>query len=62
MENTGPKPLPINSFVGGAAMVIAAAAAWGMSGIFITLILKNSQGTAVSLAFWRDLTAFFCLF
>lgn len=52
----------INKSVVGAVLVFAAAAAWGLSGIFVTLILENSSGTAVSLAFWRDLTAFAVLF
>ncbi len=55
-------PGRINSFFAGAALVIFAAAAWGMSGIFVTIILENSEGTSVSLAFWRDLAAFLTLF
>ncbi len=42
--------------------MVAAASAWGMSGIFVTLILENSNGTSVSLAFWRDLAAFITFF
>ena len=52
----------INGSVIGAALVVTAAAAWGMSGIFVTIILENSEGTSVSLAFWRDLAAFITLF
>ncbi|WP_299977844.1 DMT family transporter [Desulfobacula sp.] len=52
----------INGSVVGAALVVAAAAAWGMSGIFVTIILENSNGTSVSLAFWRDTAAFVTLF
>lgn len=48
----------VNGSIVGAALVIAAAAFWGMSGIFVTIILKNSCGTSVSLAFWRDTAAF----
>jgi drug/metabolite transporter (DMT)-like permease len=45
----------INTSLLGAAAVIAAAAAWGMSGIFITIIVRASHASAVGLAFWRDL-------
>lgn len=51
-----------NASVIGAVLVVTAAAAWGMSGIFVTIILENSEGTSVSLAFWRDLAAFIALF
>lgn len=43
-------------------MVIAAAASWGMAGIFVHTFLSSSTGSPVSLAFWRDLTAFSGLF
>jgi drug/metabolite transporter (DMT)-like permease len=66
METTplqGMEPLRrINRSVAGAAMVIAAAAAWGMSGIFVHIILDNCTGTPVSLAFWRDTAACIGLF
>lgn len=52
----------INGSLAGAALVVAAAAAWGMSGIFVTIILENSNGTSVSLAFWRDTAGFATLF
>ena len=39
----------------GAFAVIASAAAWGMSGIFITIIANESQASSIGLAFWRDL-------
>lgn len=52
----------INRPVLGAVLVIIAAAFWGMSGIFVTIILENSNGTSVSLAFWRDTAAFVTLF
>ena len=54
--------LQINSSFSGAAFIVAAAAAWGMSGIFVTIILKNSNGSSVSLAFWRDTAASAILF
>ncbi|THB73391.1 MAG: DMT family transporter [Desulfobacteraceae bacterium] len=40
----------------GFSAVFAAAAAWGMSGIFVTYIVDASGCSSVSLAFWRDLT------
>lgn len=52
----------INVSVIGAALVVTAAAFWGMSGIFVSIILGNSNGTSVSLAFWRDTAAFATLF
>ncbi len=52
----------INNSVIGAFLVVTAAAAWGISGIFVTIILANSEGTSVSLAFWRDLAAFITFF
>ncbi|MCF6248729.1 MAG: DMT family transporter [Desulfobacula sp.] len=55
------RSLRINGSMMGAVLVIMSAAAWGMSGIFVTIILKNSGGTAVSLAFWRDAAAFITL-
>lgn len=52
----------INSPLVGAALVVLAASFWGLSGIFVTIILKNSSGTPISLAFWRDTAAFATLF
>jgi DME family drug/metabolite transporter len=46
----------------GAALVVLAASFWGLSGIFVTIILENSSGTPISLAFWRDTAAFATLF
>ena len=56
------RPIQIKASAIGAALVVTAAAAWGMSGIFVIIILENSEGTSVSLAFWRDLAAFITLF
>ncbi len=57
MKNT--KQAPLDSLakerLTGALAVIAAAAAWGMSGIFVTLIINESQASSIGLAFWRDL-------
>lgn len=41
--------------VAGYLAVLAASACWGMSGIFIKLIVASSGITALALAFWRDL-------
>ena len=56
------QPPQTNRSVAGVAMVIGAASAWGMAGIFVHTILANCHGSPVSLAFWRDLTAFSGLF
>ena len=45
----------MNASLMGACAVIAAAAAWGMSGIFITILVNESQASSIGLAFWRDL-------
>ena len=37
--------------------MIAAAAAWSLSGIFITIIVQASHASATGIAFWRDLLA-----
>lgn len=52
----------INRSLVGAVLVVTAASFWGMSGIFVTIILENSTATSVSLAFWRDTAAFITLF
>jgi drug/metabolite transporter (DMT)-like permease len=39
-------------------MVILATIFWGTSGIFISLTIRNWDISAVSLAFWRDITTF----
>jgi drug/metabolite transporter (DMT)-like permease len=38
--------------------VLAAAACWGTSGIFITFIVDSSGVSATALAFWRDISTF----
>lgn len=45
----------------GLLLVVLATACWSTSGIFINLIIKNSQITPIGLAFWRDIGAFVCL-
>jgi len=42
----------------GIMMVILATIFWGTSGIFISLTTRNWDISAVSLAFWRDITTF----
>jgi drug/metabolite transporter (DMT)-like permease len=49
------------SKVSGYISVVLAAACWGMSGIFVTLVVQSSGVSAVALAFWRDLSAFVVL-
>ena len=38
--------------------VLAAAASWGTSGIFVSYIAESSGVNAIALAFWRDLASF----
>jgi len=42
-------------------MVVAATVVWSTSGIFISLVVQNWDISAVSLAFWRDLSTFTAL-
>lgn len=42
--------------------VLVATATWGTSGIMVSYISTGSQITALSLAFWRDLSTFLLLF
>lgn len=42
-------------------LVVLATVCWSTSGFFITVIVRNSNLTAVSLAFWRDLVTFLTL-
>lgn len=43
-------------------LVVAATLCWSTSGFFITVVVRNSNLTAVALAFWRDLATFLTLF
>lgn len=54
-------PFNLSSSAKGIILVTLAASFWGLSGIFVTIILNNSTGTAISLAFWRDLASFLYL-
>jgi len=45
----------------GILIVILATIFWGTSGIFISLTVRNWEISAVSLAFWRDLSTFITL-
>ena len=47
---------PISTRLSGILIVIAATACWATSGIFINLIIRETDLSAVGLAFWRDLT------
>src|SRR3990170_74458 len=42
----------------GILIVVLATIFWSSSGIFISLVLRNWEISAVSLAFWRDLATF----
>jgi drug/metabolite transporter (DMT)-like permease len=53
---TEDKNKPLSSRLTGILLVIAATACWSTSGIFISLIIRKSNLSAVGLAFWRDLT------
>lgn len=45
----------------GYLLVLCAAAAWSTSGLFVRESMAGGGFTALSLAFWRDLTTFLCL-
>ncbi|HDD55438.1 MAG TPA: hypothetical protein ENG59_04280 [Chloroflexi bacterium] len=47
---------PLATRLSGILLVIAATACWATSGIFISLIIRETELSAVGLAFWRDLT------
>lgn len=42
----------------GSLAVLFAAACWGMSGVFVKLVSAEVEISALSLAFWRDITTF----
>jgi drug/metabolite transporter, DME family len=46
----------------GFILVVLATLSWSTSGIFINWVVGDGNFTAVSLAFWRDLTTFLVLF
>ncbi len=48
--------------VSGIMAVLAAAACWGASGIFVKLILSSAPVSPLNLAFWRDAAAFAVFF
>jgi drug/metabolite transporter (DMT)-like permease len=41
--------------------VLLAAAAWGTSGIFVKLVIAETEVSAIALAFWRDISTFAAL-
>lgn len=47
---------PLSTRLTGILLVIAATVCWSTSGIFINLIIREGELSAVGLAFWRDLT------
>lgn len=56
-----PRILRVDSDGRGLLLVLGAAALWSTSGMFVRWILADSSFSALSLAFWRDLTTFVCL-
>ena len=44
--------------LGGSLAVLLAAAFWGLSGVFVKFVAAETGISALSLAFWRDLTSF----
>ena len=53
---------PPRSDLTSSLLVVVAAACWGTSGIFVKLITVDTGVSALSLAFWRDITTFTILF
>ena len=57
------KPLSLLQLrIAGFLAMIIATACWGMTGIFVTLVIKNSSMSPAAMAFWRNFTAFLVLF
>jgi DME family drug/metabolite transporter len=56
VENSAASPTRSDLF--GSLAVIAAAACWGTSGVFVKLAANHTNISALSLAFWRDTTTF----
>ena len=52
---------PARPDIAGGLAVLLATACWGTSGVFVRLIMANSDITALALAFWRDLFTFVVL-
>jgi drug/metabolite transporter (DMT)-like permease len=52
---------PARSDLLGSAAVLFAAASWGMSGVFVKLLVAEIEIEALALAFWRDLATFLIL-
>jgi DME family drug/metabolite transporter len=47
-----------SSDLSGSLAVILAAATWGLSGVFVQFVAAETDISALSLAFWRDITSF----
>jgi drug/metabolite transporter (DMT)-like permease len=58
---TGVATAAARSDLVGFLSVLFAAACWGTSGIFVTLIAADIEVSALALAFWRDITTFVVL-
>jgi drug/metabolite transporter (DMT)-like permease len=61
VENSHTTRLRIPATAVGYLAVLIAAAAWGTSGIMVKFISASAEITALSLAFWRDISTFFVL-
>ena len=48
----------IRATASGTIAVLLAAACWALSGIFVKLIMLDTQASSLMLAFWRDMVAF----
>jgi drug/metabolite transporter, DME family len=57
-----PAPISVHSNFSGYLAILTAASFWSTSGIFIKLIMNQSQVSAIVLAFWRDTAAFSVFF
>ncbi|MBN1315207.1 MAG: EamA family transporter [Anaerolineales bacterium] len=59
--NPPPARRTLSDTASGIIAALLASACWGTSGIFVKLVALDSGVTALSLAFWRDITSFFVL-
>ena len=62
MTNSLANRTRVRPVVVGYLAVLVATATWGTSGIMVSYITTGSQITALSLAFWRDLSTFLVLY
>jgi DME family drug/metabolite transporter len=53
IQDSGPRTDAVGSLA-----VLLAAACWGTSGVFVKLVVREVEVSALALAFWRDITTF----